>query len=149
MFAVAMGRSPTAARMLGPSSTYSVMYKSRGNSSLDRNALYGAIGTLMAEPGHCCGGGVNLGSPTCVIMCQMVPTAHGAGRATAVPTESTVCALSVFPAEKLTEIRGGSINMANLSGGSMEQQRQERVRRQQADKQPRAAQPKKEQTATT
>ena len=105
------------------------MYKSRGNAFLDRTALYGAIGDMMAEPEHSCGGGVSLASPDCVIMCQMVPTAHGAGggAAAAAPSAAhvpnTVCGLAVLPAEKLTEIRGGSINVANLSGGSMEQDR--------------------------
>jgi hypothetical protein len=108
------------------------MYKSRGNAFLDRTALYGAIGDMMAEPEHSCGGGVSLASPDCVIMCQMVPTAHGAGgggggaaaaAGSAAHVPNTVCGLAVLPAEKLTEIRGGSINVANLSGGSMEQDR--------------------------
>ena len=108
------------------------MYKSRGNAFLDRTALYGAIGDMMAEPEHSCGGGVSLASPDCVIMCQMVPTAHGAGGGgggaaaaaeSAAHVPNTVCGLAVLPAEKLTEIRGGSINVANLSGGSMEQDR--------------------------
>jgi hypothetical protein len=99
---------------------------------LDRTALYGAIGDMMAEPEHSCGGGVSLASPDCVIMCQMVPTAHGAGgggggaaaaAGSAAHVPNTVCGLAVLPAEKLTEIRGGSINVANLSGGSMEQDR--------------------------
>ena len=103
---------------------------------MDRNALYGAIGALMAEPEHCCGGGVSLANPTWVVMCQMVPKAHGAGGGAAVLTENTVCGLSIFPADKLTEIQGGSVNVKNLSGGSMEQQRQERLKRQQKCKQP-------------
>jgi hypothetical protein len=133
---VDIAADPARASMLGPSSTYSVMYKSRGNSSLDRNALYGAIGGLMAEQSHHCGGGVSLAKPTWVVMCQMIPTAHGAGGGTAVLTENTVCGLSIFPADKLTEIQGGSVNVKNLSGGSMEQQRQERLKRQQKYKQP-------------
>ena len=96
----------------------------------------------MAEPGHCCGGGVSLASPTCVIMCQMIPTAHGAGGGTALLAENTVCALSVLPADKLTEIRGGNLNVANLSGGSMELQRQERLRRQEKHKQSQVVQQK-------
>ena len=99
------------AALFAPTSTYSVMYKSRGNSSLDRGALFTAIGELLAEPAHCCGGGVSLSKPDCVVMCQMFPTAHGAGGAVAA---STVCAISILPAEKLTEYRGGSINCKQL-----------------------------------
>ena len=77
---------------------------------------------------------MNLANPTWVVMCQMVPTAHGTGGGTAVLMENTVCGLSIFPADKLTEIQGGSVNVKNLSGGSMEQQRQERLKRQQQHK---------------
>ena len=91
---VSMGLSNrTAAYMLGPTSTYSVMYKSRGNSSLDRNALYGAIGELMAEQSSHCGGGVNLANPTWVVMCQMVPAlAALAPRHPTTPTPPTTVA---------------------------------------------------------
>ena len=59
-------------QLFSPTSTYWIMYKSRGASSVERGALFTAAGALLQEEGHRCGGGVSIAAPDVALLCQMV-----------------------------------------------------------------------------